>query len=130
MRAVLLVVACGLGCGGVVSERSLPLDAAVETPVPEVGAEGGGPADGPAEAATRTDCGRICSTRAALTPGSGFCNPLLVGGDAGSPSPQPCEAWCDARWASWSAAERAAFERCATTDPLCFKTIEQCLAGG
>lgn len=103
----MLVTLVLVGCGGTV----------VETNAPDVGTD-------TASSDTGSECARICRERAAKRTTDGYCEPMLVGGDAGFVS---CESWCDGRTSTWTSAERAAFERCALGDPLCFMTIDACM---
>ncbi len=80
------------------------------------------------DASAAAACARIGGARAARKGSLGLCEPMLAEDVPGMPSPQPCEAWCTARWSAFSAAERAAFEACASDDPLCFQSIQACMA--
>lgn len=104
LHARLLLALSLVGCGGQVAEHEV---------------------DGGAEVGALAACTQPCAERGERRAAEGLCEPMLVGGDAGFVG---CEAYCASQSPSWSADQRAAFERCARTDPLCYQTIEQCMA--
>lgn len=76
-------------------------------------------ADG-ADVSVPDTCSSTCATRMAVAEDQGFCveSPGL--------DEATCLAYC-ADGTTWDDAASAAFEHCATTDPLCFQTLDGCM---
>ncbi|MBK7402464.1 MAG: hypothetical protein IPJ34_41095 [Myxococcales bacterium] len=62
-------------------------------------------------------------SRPAKAKSEGWCEPFLAG-DAGFVG---CADHCRAHEASWTSLEKSAFVRCVESDPLCFRSIEDCM---
>ncbi len=71
----------------------------------------------------RDICAVICASRPAKAKSDGWCEPFLAS-DAGFVG---CAAYCRAREAAWTSLEKSAFVRCVESDPLCFRSIEDCM---
>lgn len=71
----------------------------------------------------RDICAVICASRPAKAKSDGWCEPFLAA-DAGFVG---CAAYCHAHEAAWTSLEKSAFVRCVDSDPLCFRSIEDCM---
>ncbi len=117
MRTLLLCGFLGVtACGASVIDPSTdatPLDApsSVDAGVVDSGFD------------ARDLCATICASRAAKAKSDGWCEPFLAS-DAGFVG---CAAYCVAHEAGWTSLEKAAFVRCVESDPLCFRSIEDCM---
>ena len=70
-----------------------------------------------------SSCAVICASRPAKAKSDGWCEPFLAA-DAGFVG---CAAYCHAHEAGWTSLEKSAFVRCVESDPLCFRSIEECM---
>jgi hypothetical protein len=69
------------------------------------------------------DCDAICAPREAKSK-NGYCADIGVAGRSG---PVTCREYCAEMGGSWKLLERASFARCMANDPLCYRTLDDCM---
>lgn len=115
----MLLVFALCGCGGVVEPSSSDASTLDASDASTLDAS-----DASDARELSIDCTDSCAVRAAKARSEGFCEPLLLGGDAGFVA---CATACADEAARSSVAEQLRLAACIETDPLCFQTLSQCM---